>query len=277
MAKHINNDYTEESSAKPGYRASRIHADELRSRRRQLRSAAGYQAEMSNTDSLEANRCCGGDRHGGPVSGGAQRGNSGPTCATGWSRSASFSDEELLAVGVDPSMLSDPNYVNAKACARRRTRVFDRALLWFHATRGGDHRSAAASVYGVRVGSVGNCGLRPGKIDGRSVCYAGLSMNTYLLNIYRIAKVLRNRQRASRRSVSGTIRTTSLRRVSYKLDLKGPSVNVQTACSTSLVAVHIGLSEFAQRRMRHGVGGRRVSDFAVEDRFSCIRKVACLA
>jgi len=28
-------------------------------------------------------------------------------------------------------------------------------------------------------------------------------------------------------------------RVSYKLDLKGPSVNIQTACSTSLVAVHL--------------------------------------
>ena len=28
-------------------------------------------------------------------------------------------------------------------------------------------------------------------------------------------------------------------RVSYQLDLRGPSINVQTACSTSLVAVHL--------------------------------------
>ncbi len=28
-------------------------------------------------------------------------------------------------------------------------------------------------------------------------------------------------------------------RVSYKLNLRGPSVDVQTACSTSLVAVHL--------------------------------------
>src|SRR5262249_57095217 len=27
--------------------------------------------------------------------------------------------------------------------------------------------------------------------------------------------------------------------ISYKLDLRGPSINVQTACSTSLVAVHL--------------------------------------
>src|SRR6202035_3776909 len=36
-------------------------------------------------------------------------------------------------------------------------------------------------------------------------------------------------------------------RVSYKLDLKGPSVNVQTACSTSLVAVHL-----ASQSLREG-------------------------
>ncbi len=35
-------------------------------------------------------------------------------------------------------------------------------------------------------------------------------------------------------------------RVSYKLDLTGPSVNVQTACSTSLVAVHLACQAFSQ-------------------------------
>jgi len=28
-------------------------------------------------------------------------------------------------------------------------------------------------------------------------------------------------------------------RISYKLDLRGPSITVQTACSTSLVAIHL--------------------------------------
>ena len=42
---------------------------------------------------------------------------------------------------------------------------------------------------------------------------------------------------------SATTRITSRRSVSYKLNLRGPSVIVQTACSTSLVAVYIGLPE----------------------------------
>ena len=46
-------------------------------------------------------------------------------------------------------------------------------------------------------------------------------------------------------------------RISYKLDLTGPSINVQTACSTSIVAVHLacqailsGECDMAHRRER---------------------------
>ena len=36
-------------------------------------------------------------------------------------------------------------------------------------------------------------------------------------------------------------------RVSYKLNLRGPSINVQTACSTSLVAVHLACQSLRRR------------------------------
>ena len=55
-------------------------------------------------------------------------------------------------------------------------------------------------------------------------------------------------------------------RVSYKLDLRGPALNVQTACSTSLVAVCTGRAEPAQLPVRHGARRRRLDHAAPEAR-----------
>ncbi|NQZ08852.1 MAG: SDR family NAD(P)-dependent oxidoreductase, partial [Algicola sp.] len=79
--------------------------------------------------------------------------------------------------------------------------------------------------------------------------YAGAGMNTYLIN-----NILPNRDQLSSKHSLDVYNLDSLdgfqmmitndkdyisTRISYCLDLKGPSVNVQTACSTSLVAIHM--------------------------------------
>ena len=45
--------------------------------------------------------------------------------------------------------------------------------------------------------------------------------------------------------------------VSYRLDLRGPSVVVQTTCSTSLVAVALACESLHARTLRHGARRRR--------------------
>ncbi|WP_228013285.1 SDR family NAD(P)-dependent oxidoreductase [Nostoc edaphicum] len=82
--------------------------------------------------------------------------------------------------------------------------------------------------------------------------YAGATMNTYLLNnIYpnrHQLDVNDNLQVATMDSMGGFQMMVAndkdylTTRVSYKLNLTGPSVNVQTACSTSLVAIHMACS-----------------------------------
>src|SRR5262249_51756933 len=67
--------------------------------------------------------------------------------------------------------------------------------------------------------------------------YAGARTNTYLFNLF------------SNRELVGSLGSFEVglgndlaflpARVSYELDLKGPSYAVHTACSTSLVAVHL--------------------------------------
>ena len=55
-------------------------------------------------------------------------------------------------------------------------------------------------------------------------------------------------------------------RVSYKLDLRGPALNIQTACSTSLVAVVHRGPEPAQLPVRHGARRRRLDHAAAAAR-----------
>ena len=85
-----------------------------------------------------------------------------------------------------------------------------------------------------------DAGTRPG--DGspaRSACSAGAGMNTYLLATSSRTPTSLERLGDSCMRHTGNDKDFLATRVSYKLDLRGPSVNVQTACSTSLVAVHL--------------------------------------
>ncbi|NEP60058.1 MAG: polyketide synthase, partial [Symploca sp. SIO2G7] len=68
--------------------------------------------------------------------------------------------------------------------------------------------------------------------------YAGVGMGTYLLyNLSPNRELMESRGFLS--TLVGVDKDYLPTRVSYKLNLKGPSVSVGTACSSSLVAVHL--------------------------------------
>jgi len=90
----------------------------------------------------------------------------------------------------------------------------------------------------MRLGGPGAGRLRRRRAGGRTAVYAGRGLNTYLLQ-----NLLPNRELLAS---AGELQAILLNnndflttRISYRLDLKGPSALVQTACSTGLVAVHM--------------------------------------
>ncbi len=85
-------------------------------------------------------------------------------------------------------------------------------------------------------------GHDPEQSTGRIGVWAGASLNSYLLyNLCTdrafITRLVGGYQQSGPADFLGNEKDFLATRVSYKLDLRGPSLTVQTACSTSLVAV----------------------------------------
>ncbi len=142
-----------------------------------------------------------------------------------------FSREELLEAGIEEALARHPHYVRARG-------VLDGAegfdADFFNLTR---HEAEVMDPQ-QRVflecawEALENAGCTP---DGAAVgIFAGASANTYLLR-----QVLPSEDSARDGLLAslGGEKDFLCTRVAYKLDLRGPAITVQTACSTSLVAV----------------------------------------
>jgi acyl transferase domain-containing protein/acyl-CoA synthetase (AMP-forming)/AMP-acid ligase II/acyl carrier protein len=159
-----------------------------------------------------------------------------------------FSDEELLQAGVDPRLLDNPDYVKVSSVLPD--------IEWFDARFFGiTPRDAALMDPQQRVllecawETFEVAGYNPLAYRGSVGIYAGAGMNTYLLNNLYAARAFQSPDDASEiltldsmegfRVMVANDKDYLPTRISYKLNLRGPSVNVQTACSTTLVAVHM--------------------------------------
>jgi amino acid adenylation domain-containing protein len=81
-----------------------------------------------------------------------------------------------------------------------------------------------------------SAGYDPGSFTGRVGVYGGATASTYLL--FHLARNSRVQAIDPLQLIIGNSSDSLTTRVSYKLNLRGPSHSLQCACSTSLVAVH---------------------------------------
>ncbi len=148
-----------------------------------------------------------------------------------------FTDEELLGAGVSADMLRNPRCVKARAVIEEAEN-FDAAFFGISAREAEimdpQHRLFLECAWA----SLEDAGYDPAQFRGRIGVYGGESINTYLSN--NLSKNPDLLARLGPQQIRNGNRIDNLcTRVSYKLNLKGPSLTVQTACSTSLVAVHL--------------------------------------
>jgi amino acid adenylation domain-containing protein/non-ribosomal peptide synthase protein (TIGR01720 family) len=146
-----------------------------------------------------------------------------------------FTDEELTASGLDQKTFADPTYVKA-AGILREIEYFAAPFFGINPKEAEimdpQHRIFLECAWEA----LEDAGYDAERYEGRIGVYAGSGMNTYLLyNLYSNPELMR--AVGDYQAMIGNDKDFLPTRVSYKLNLKGPSVSVQTACSTSLVAV----------------------------------------
>jgi len=147
-----------------------------------------------------------------------------------------FSDEELQAAGVDAALLRHPSYVKA-GVVLDDVEMFDAAFFGYTPREAElmdpQHRLFLECAWEALEKS----GYDAERCRGPIGVFAGASMNSYLLFNLIPSGVIESAR--SLQAVLGNNADFLTTRVSYKLNLKGPSFDVQTSCSTSLVAAHL--------------------------------------
>jgi acyl transferase domain-containing protein len=145
-----------------------------------------------------------------------------------------FSDEELILAGEDPKVFGQPNYVRSRPVLNN-IRGFDAGFF------GSSPREATLAdpqqllfvecVWEVLEAA----GYATPHDRGTVGVFAGMNISTYLLtrpNAFRMGVEIDGLMVGNDKDALAT-------NVSYRFDLRGPAVSVQTFCSTSLVAVHL--------------------------------------
>ncbi len=148
--------------------------------------------------------------------------------------------EALLAAGLPASLVQSTDYVK-RAGVLAGVDHFDAAFFGIGTRDAAIMDPQHRHFYEVAWEAIESAGYVPERFDGAIGVFAGCGMNTYLVN-----NLLTNPQLVDQVGWFLLRHTANDKDflatgVSYRLDLRGPSINVQTACSTSLVAIHLAV------------------------------------
>ncbi len=148
-----------------------------------------------------------------------------------------LTDEQLRAAGVPEELIADPQYV--KACyPLPDMEGFDAGFFGFAPREASIMDPQQRHFLELAWTALEYAGHDPARFDGSIGVYAGCGASSYLMfNLLSNPELVQSTGMFLLRH-TGNDKDFLATRVSYLMNLRGPSVNVQTACSTSLVAIH---------------------------------------
>ncbi len=166
----------------------------------------------------------------------------------------SYTDEQLLAKGVSQSTLSDPNYVKA-GIQLQNLDAFDPEFFGFSQKEAGILDPQHRQFYEVCWEALERAGHTPDSFDGAVGVFAGCGMGAYFTFNLLTNPALVDSVGLFLLRHTGNDKDFLSTRVSYAFNLHGPCVNVQTACSTSLVATHLAVQSLLARECDMALAG----------------------
>ena len=147
-----------------------------------------------------------------------------------------FTREELLAAGVPESLVDDPRYVPVNGVIKD-VELFDADYFGLTPKEASltdpQHRIFLECAHQA----LENAGYDSNRYAGEIAVYAGTGPSSYLLqNLFKNPDL---KNSSDFQLFVGNTQDFLSTRVGYKLNLTGPCITVGTACSTSLVAIHM--------------------------------------
>jgi len=147
-----------------------------------------------------------------------------------------FTEAEMEAAGIEPQLYQHPQYVRAKG-AIADIEYFD-ANFFDYTPREAAHIDPQQRIFlECAWESLEKAGYDPFRYEGLIGVYAGAAELSYLTHLLQQRQNIVQSAKEDPIFFGNSLDFLSTR-VSYKCNLRGPSLTVQTACSTSLVAVH---------------------------------------
>lgn len=145
-----------------------------------------------------------------------------------------FSEQELLEARIPENEIRDPDYVRAKPILEN-IREFDAEFFGFSPMEANISDPQQRIFFECVWNAIEDAGYNIDTVGRQMGVFAGTSMSSYLIH-----NLLKNRSiRETHDLIQLLIHNDKdhlATRISYKFNFTGPSVNLNTACSTSLVA-----------------------------------------